>query len=123
MNPAIDSSARREPLDEAMLALTEIRALWEDSRKLLWVAATVPDWRVVEAAPTTANDDPYDQEPYDSVIEVVDPNAGQIVATTRLPFRVHAGIGGDHLVSIKRKPGGAEIEIWKVWLRGLGTGN
>jgi hypothetical protein len=65
------------------------------------------------------DDAPYEQRPYDSIVDVIDPSTARLVATTRLPFRIHAGIGGDHLISLRHRiGGGAEIEIWKVWLRG-----
>ena len=95
---------------------TRIRALWVDESGHLFVAATIPDsaW---EAAARIPDIDPLSERLYDSMIDVIDPVSGTLIASKRLPFGIHTYIGNGLVSNVHSLPSGlVEVTVWRVRL-------
>lgn len=102
----------------------DIQAVWADSAGRVWVAARIADprWREGLGAPSKSEGgvqyQPKDPELiWDTVVEVIDPVRGVILARAVLPWVVSGAVGGNQLFSIVLRPDdGIRIDIWELQL-------
>lgn len=102
----------------------EIIAVWTDTLGRVWVAARTADprWREGLGKPTVAEGGQQysvkDSELiWDTVVEVIDPVRGRVLARATLPWVVHGAVGGNQLFSIVQRPDdGIRLDIWELHL-------
>jgi hypothetical protein len=100
-----------------------IAAIHEDRRGLLWVLINVPgaDWK--KRATSELHGIPvYEKDEfYDSIIEVIDPVRGVVVASQRFPQWMHPRFIDEGYVSsyVEDDDGILLIKVWSVELTGL----
>jgi hypothetical protein len=95
-----------------------LRSIRQDEQGLLWVLITVPDSTAVRRVrdhdtitPVSAWDDQWD-----TVIEVINPRTGALIASTRLPTLVTRFVG-DVVYSHRQKGDGTLVlDIWRAHL-------
>lgn len=109
------------PADPRRAPPMGINAIWQDSAGLLWVAVFVPDREWARGiGPGPGPERPYRIIDYnrfvDTVVEVIDPETGRLVASTRLDQFLSQGDGaylvGDNGDFSKRP----EIHVWRARL-------
>ncbi|MGH8437331.1 MAG: hypothetical protein ACRERX_23370 [Pseudomonas sp.] len=103
-----------------------LRAIWEDSAGLLWVAISVPDaqWkrtnfkaREGDMIPMPrADNDSY----YDTIVEVLDVSSGELIATQRFPHSMHTVGNGQPFVTYHEEASGNPL--YRVWHFNLNQG-
>jgi len=81
----------------------------------LWVLASVPTYRG-ERPPDVDRADPILSDYYDTVIEVVDPASGTLVASVRREERFLRWLGGRVYNHRETSNGGVAIDVWRVHL-------
>jgi hypothetical protein len=94
--------------------------IWEDSRGRLWTAIRVPDAHQPESRPTRG-DGGFNRAAYfDTILEVLDPAAGRVIASTRIPESAINFIEGGLLSTTRRGPDGrARVDILTFALSGV----
>ncbi len=100
-----------------------VHAVWEDDSQNLWVAISVADanWRRTDfqnkpgdmiAIPRSSKHDIYD-----TIIEVIDPRAGVLVATQRLPLHLQSMGNGQVFISYHEdEVGHPKYDVWRLRL-------
>jgi hypothetical protein len=113
--PNATNGTHREP--------PQIRSLSEDKTGLLWTLTTVPDreWRprTLPDAPGggTYTPDSLRHKLNDSVLEVIDPHRGVVLATRTFDTVFMAFITSDLLVSFTEDAGGnPQYVVWRARL-------
>lgn len=110
-----------QELDVSLQPMTV--AVWQDRQERLWTMVRVPapDAR----PPTRARAEreqpmpPFDvvDAGHDSIIEVIDPLTGRLLASQRFPQYLMGAIGEDIVYSMRATPeGDLRIDIWRVEL-------
>lgn len=98
----------------------QVRAVREDSRGLLWITLLVPDvnWRPDPAADRgpLLIDARDAQDLFDSVVEVIDIESAQLIASQRIPW-ILSGFSGDRQAyGLIEDAGAVESRVWTMRL-------
>ena len=105
-------------------------SLQQDETGLLWVLLTVPDAQWTRARTSKAETGwPAGTNPYsidelnsyfDTVVEVLDPRSGEVLASLRHRSLTAGGIFGDGLIATRRQDadGFLLLDIWRLGLAG-----
>jgi hypothetical protein len=114
----------REELDEVrgLRPRTVLSAVRQDASGLVWVKLHVPraDWKDVVGA--ADEEELSDLRLTDTLLEVVDPASGTVVASRRLPGR-HTRFFGDHQIgeiAINPQDLSVEVLVLSLGLQGIG---
>jgi hypothetical protein len=101
---------------------------YQDSAGLVWTFSTIADedWNQVrvftQAGPHGPSERIEDDEWhnfYDTMIEVIDPGRGKLVAALRSDFHLRIVDGGPYLYSVRNDSSGARlIDLWRFDLKG-----
>jgi hypothetical protein len=97
-----------------------IEEIWEDSDGLLWVAIRVaaPDWKraAVMRGDLLVNIADHDAF-FDTILEVIDPRRGEVLAGTRVDPWIKSYLGGGLAASYKEdEEGWPFLHLWEIKL-------
>jgi hypothetical protein len=100
-----------------------VRAIWEDAEGLLWLVTTVPTGNPDVAMDTLRSEGRSIPVPknfddaWDTVVDVVDLRAGQLVASARFPEYLQVAVGPDGMMHVEETDAGLRMTIVRFKLR------
>ena len=101
-----------------------LRAIWEDGEGRLWTVTEVAkdNWRAMRPDPGgEAKIPPLDvyERTTEAMIEVLDVERGQVIASTRVPAYIRGMVSPGVLHALRSTPeGDTRVDIWQVTLHG-----
>ena len=105
-------------------------SIQQDERGLLWTISRVPDpaWQPIATSTTRPRSELEarrgtqparpDDSTFDTIVEVIDPERGALIAAIRLPQFVKQLFDGRYFFVWRDTPDGPSVTVWRLKLEG-----